>query len=148
MPIWPKPWVGSISHKDGSAVACVADSREFSSLGIDIEDPSAMTDGVAKHVSLPEELQLFTGLTLEQKLLQQTLLFSAKEALFKYCYPVCSIFFGFQDALLSNIDVTAQTFSLTLLRDLPPSFKAGQKFPGRFSMLSTSKGPLLLTLIS
>ncbi|WP_462054631.1 4'-phosphopantetheinyl transferase family protein, partial [Vibrio cholerae] len=98
-PIWPAGITGSIAHCDGWAV-CTVLKAEHLSLGIDIEHR------LAHHTA--SEVQAMIGTAQEWALLAQkfdlasavTLLFSAKESLFKALFPQVQIYLDFSDAQL------------------------------------------------
>ena len=99
-PIWPEAWVGSISHSKGQVVAVLGSSATYSGLGIDlealIENPSsALQLQICSDESELGEVRVGLGLTEQQAL---TLIFSAKESLYKLIFPRYKKFFGFQAA--------------------------------------------------
>jgi 4'-phosphopantetheinyl transferase EntD len=92
MPIWPEGLVGSLAHDDRVAVAAVGRSRDFATLGVDVEPacplPADMLDLV---VSERERVQLAADP------LRGRLLFVAKEAVYKAVYPLDRVFLEFGD---------------------------------------------------
>jgi enterobactin synthetase component D len=99
LPSWPDGIVGSITHAGGFVSAAVALRKHAISIGIDCE--RLMTKKVALEiatlVATPAELAAAmaqTGLDENDAL---TLLFSAKEAVFKCLYPLSGLFFTFLD---------------------------------------------------
>lgn len=96
-PIWPAGITGSIAHCDGWAV-CTVLKAEHLSLGIDIEH--------RLEYQTASEVQAMIGTAQEWALLAQqfdlasavTLLFSAKESLFKALFPQVQIYLDFSDA--------------------------------------------------
>lgn len=98
-PIWPSGIVGSISHSSGFAI--VAISKEHKSIGIDLE--KVMSD--ERYEKLKDQF-----LTEEEIKINQidfnlfgTIVFSAKESLFKLIYPLCREYFGFHSAKIREI---------------------------------------------
>ncbi|MDC1210832.1 4'-phosphopantetheinyl transferase superfamily protein [Porticoccaceae bacterium] len=83
-PQWPKGTVGSISHSHNRAIAIAGRTTEFVGLGIDYEP--VMSDlaaaEIAPWVLHPEDLQCEINIPISYGFLV-TLLFSAKESLFK-----------------------------------------------------------------
>lgn len=55
-----------------------------------------------------------------------TLVFSAKESLFKALHPVVGQYFDFLDAQLVAIDLQRQCLQLQLLKNLAPAFPRGR----------------------
>ncbi|HHR5860542.1 TPA: 4'-phosphopantetheinyl transferase family protein [Providencia alcalifaciens] len=83
-PLWPAGIVGSISHNDNWAIACVAWEHEYSGLGIDIEtriEPSYL-DAMNQYIYTQEEFKLM-NLTVADRLTASTILFSIKESVIK-----------------------------------------------------------------
>ncbi|SMF56397.1 4'-phosphopantetheinyl transferase family protein [Pseudobacteriovorax antillogorgiicola] len=117
-PQWPPSLIGSITHTQGYAGALVGFRQEFAGLGLDaerlIENDSK---GMAKYICCPQELDklLETGIPLDRRQ-TLTLVFSAKESLFKCIFPLVKTFFGFHEAKLTQIleDRTSGQFSGTL----------------------------------
>ncbi|EKL36588.1 4'-phosphopantetheinyl transferase superfamily protein [Vibrio cholerae HE-46] len=114
-PIWPAGITGSIAHCDGWAV-CTVLKEEHLSLGIDIEHRLAHQTA--------SEVQAMIGTAQEWTLLAQqfdlasavTLLFSAKESLFKALFPQVQIYLDFSDALLIGLDGNQLTLRLSIDR--------------------------------
>ncbi len=144
-PSWPQGFVGSISHKDGHVVACLESNQDLFSVGIDLEETTRMPLEIAKQICLPEELRLLSEeSTVDAKKELLSLIFSAKEALFKCCFPPSQIWFGFDEAVLSKFSRDEETFSIILLRDLPPFFVKGQIFNGLTRKINYGERQFLL----
>lgn len=102
-------------HCDGWAV-CTVLKEEHLSLGIDIEHRLAHQTA--------SEVQAMIGTAQEWTLLAQqfdlasavTLLFSAKESLFKALFPQVQIYLDFSDALLIGLDGNQLTLRLSIDR--------------------------------
>ena len=94
-PLWPSAFIGSITHSHNTAIAAVANTRDKSTLGIDYE----------QHISQKEAIEIAPLICTckEQRWLRQTanasetttLVFSAKESIYKGLYPQIQSFFGF-----------------------------------------------------
>ncbi|EPX3986525.1 4'-phosphopantetheinyl transferase family protein [Vibrio cholerae] len=114
-PIWPAGITGSIAHCDGWAV-CAVLKAEHLSVGIDIEHQLEHQAAV--------EVQAMIGTAQEWALLAQqfalvsavTLLFSAKESLFKALFPQVQIYLDFSDAQLIGLDGNQLTLRLSIDR--------------------------------
>ena len=103
-PIWPVGIVGSISHCDSLAGVIVAKKSEHISLGLDIEEIGRVTSDLFDLVFTEEEksyLSSFTGRKLEE---QSTLIFSIKEAFYKYQHPITKTFMDFLEVQVSLPD--------------------------------------------
>ncbi len=132
-PTWPESWVGSISHSKGHVVAVLGRSSSYAGLGIDletlIENPSsALQMQICSDEMELEELRVGLGLTEQQAL---TLIFSAKESLYKLIFPRYRKFFGFQSArvrLLPTLELT-----IDLIDQLNEEFARGRSWSVRWN---------------
>ncbi|WP_376870760.1 4'-phosphopantetheinyl transferase [Albirhodobacter sp. R86504] len=143
-PIWPTGATGSISHARGhcAAVAMPA-ARPNVALGVDIEafaNPRAAT-AIRKIALTPVDHAALKAHSAppdaEDRL--ATLIFSAKETLFKTLYPTVRAHFGFDAAAVAQLAPAgdaAQTGTLTLrlTRALHPTLPAGAAFAVRFTL--------------
>lgn len=107
-PLFPGPVTGTISHTRGLRVALVGRTDRWRSLGLDVEVAQRLPDGVLSAVSSP----------LERRSLQRaaqrapgrslgTVLFSAKEAVYKAWFPLVGRFLDFDEVEL-HLDVSPQ----------------------------------------
>ncbi|HEY4073762.1 MAG TPA: 4'-phosphopantetheinyl transferase superfamily protein [Herbaspirillum sp.] len=131
LPQWPAGWLGSITHSNGEAMAAVGNAGVTRLLGIDVEtliDPASV-DGIAALVALEGELALFEDHTPSQAL---TLLFSAKESLYKALYPDTRRFMDFSAARILALDAGSLILSLT--EDWHPAWPAGRVLPIRYAV--------------
>jgi enterobactin synthetase component D len=129
-PRWPAGWIGSIAHTDGECVAASARTTDLALLGVDCE--RRLDDEVAHEVVrqvAPECREggpsVGTGLSFATTV---SLVFSAKEALYKALYPSVGSFFGFEAAECVAIDAEAGRLTLRLRDPLPGGFAAGDSF--------------------
>lgn len=97
LPLWPRGWIGSISHTDDIAAALVAPAPTAGLLGLDIE--AVMGADLAAEIA-PETLPELSNLNATDV----TKGFSAKEALYKALYPLTGQFrtFSAAEILLMN----------------------------------------------
>ncbi len=104
-PIWPPGVVGSITHGAGLAVAAVAWSSDYSSLGIDVEWllGSEQAREVAASIGDDAEYELLAAARPELDAASRvTLLFSAKESAYKCLYPWLGEFLEFAHLKLQS----------------------------------------------
>jgi enterobactin synthetase component D len=133
-PLWPHGIVGAIAHTHGYAAAAVARSSALRGIGLDIEHlvkPNA-PETIGAHIAREGELETLvaqSGWTPPEAL---TLLFSAKEALYKCLYPEAQRFFGFHDATILSIDTVRSNFVARLEVTLTDRLHAGLQLEGRF----------------
>lgn len=122
-PLWPAGVRGSLSHSGTQAVAIC---RDNGLVGIDCEaiiaenEAREIQDGVID----PAEAQVLADSGLPFALVF-TLVFSAKESLFKALFPQVQAWMGFECARVTSL--TADALTLTLTRPLPP-FTQNQVF--------------------
>lgn len=133
-PGWPPGIVGSITHTKGYAAALVALDTHYQGLGIDCEvllTPENLT--LQKHICVANELESLQAVhrhwTPETLL---TLVFSAKESLYKCLYPHVEKYFGFSAARVVTLDREQHTFVIQLEQDLTPSLRVPCRWTGRF----------------
>lgn len=110
-PIWPEGYIGSISHTDTRAVACAVTTEHFSAVGLDTE--IIMTSDLAYELApLLLNQPECRGSDLMPFNHYVTLVFSAKEALYKSLYPNVGVFFGFEAASLIELDESMAKFEI------------------------------------
>lgn len=129
-PLWPKGWCGSITHSHGQAVAIVASTLDWKSLGLDIERRIEAGRALRLRSTLltAHEQEWLEGLDQQTAANRLGLIFSAKESLYKALNPLTGVYFGFQDAQVTEYDETGK-LSLQLLRDLSDEYRYGMEFP-------------------
>lgn len=99
-PLWPRGIVGSLTHCRGYRAAAIARTADAAALGIDAERHAPLPNGVAAMIARAEELRhlehLPTGPTC-----WDTLLFSAKESVYKAWQPLTGYALDFLDASIT-----------------------------------------------
>ncbi|UTM60135.1 4'-phosphopantetheinyl transferase superfamily protein [Photobacterium sp. CCB-ST2H9] len=118
-PVWPEGVIGAISHTGKAAIALAKWQQKNVQVGLDME------------VIIPEEqceqLQSMLLNDAECTLLKQqelpwstlfTLVFSAKESLFKAIYPEVRQYLEFLDSEIVAFNSETQTLSLRMIRRL------------------------------
>lgn len=130
-PLWPHSVLGSISHHRGN-VFCLMMRRPVTgvlniALGIDVESMMSLDDVMRLGASIcsADERRLAAQHFSDQTL-SLTLIFSAKEALFKALYPLIGSYFDFLDVRVSGINIPRKELQLTLNRDLSSCLLRGQ----------------------
>jgi 4'-phosphopantetheinyl transferase EntD len=107
-PVWPAGIVGSISHCDGYAMAAVAARSTLFALGIDCELRRRVSVELSPAIVRPDECD-GSGLTADPAGEWRTILFSAKEAVFKAVYQVTQEIVGF-DAVQLRFSASGACF--------------------------------------
>ena len=113
-PIWPDGVVGSITHTGDFAAAAVAWAADVAALGIDSEqiiDPAAARD--VADICMVDEATLFKAAHGRSFCEFCTLVFSAKESVFKCLFPLTRKFLEFSDVRITSIDWKRKYFTWT-----------------------------------
>ncbi len=98
-PLWDKGWKGSISHKNGHvAMWCCEQGSTFA--GVDLELVRELAAGVTAKVMNAEEI-LICDETLPK--VGTSLIFAAKEAIYKALFPIVRRFFYFEAVELMDL---------------------------------------------
>ncbi|MEU4089577.1 4'-phosphopantetheinyl transferase family protein [Streptomyces aureus] len=114
-PEWPAGVTGSMTHCDGYRAAALSHSREFHSIGIDAERHEPLPEKLADYVTGPDERAHLRELGRSHPAVHwATVLFSAKETVYKAWYPLARRWLGFRDARLT-FDPDAGTYTARLL---------------------------------
>ena len=133
-PVWPHGIVGSITHTHGFASAAVAWRTRVRRLGIDAE--AVMSDETARAVgplvARPQEIERVLSATRWPRAVAMTLVFSAKESVFKCLFPSVGRRFDPLDAEVDRVTPSGRDFSVRLLVDLAPTVRAGASLVGHF----------------
>ena len=93
-PTWPPGFKGSISHSDDHVMVALTSCPQILGVGIDIESRSGVDP----------ELRGIISTDAGEASIDETILFSAKEAVFKAVYPICGEFLEFGDVTISLAD--------------------------------------------
>ena len=99
VPVWPRGIVGSITHSRTLALAMVGRRDDVAGIGVDLELERRVTDEIAWRVLLRRERAVEKG--------RYTMLFAAKEAVYKAVNPLVGEYLAFADVEVSaNADGT------------------------------------------
>lgn len=133
-PIWPDDQRGSVSHTHGH-VACILTGNTNLSLGVDIEKVASgkALAALRQQVLCKSERDLIDATKNWSPDALATLIFSAKETLFKALYPQINTFFGFNAARVQDAP-RADYLILKLTRSLGSKYQAEQNFAVRFRL--------------
>ncbi len=115
-PQWPDGVVGSITHTDNFVSAAVAPAADFLSIGIDSEKIMAekILDETKRVALLGDEHRFMLGLPFSAAQIV-TLIFSAKESVYKCVHPLVKYPFDFSDVDIVDIDVKNREFDFRFL---------------------------------
>lgn len=111
-PCWPTGIVGSISHNDFHCGVALGSSQIFLSIGLDIETIGQVKSELWPLLFVKAELaSLAQEQDLDRRALLATLYFSAKEAFYKYQYPLTKQWVDFHAAQVTQLSET--TFQIS-----------------------------------
>ncbi len=138
-PIWPQDCIGSITHSGAFCAAVVAKRQAFIALGIDTETVADVRPDLWPTICTVEELLWLRKVPDRSRNLAASLVFCAKEALYKCQYPLTLEWLDFHDLEIA-LDASIQTDGLGIegsfhLRALRPLlFSAHVELPisGRY----------------
>ncbi|MBQ4859997.1 4'-phosphopantetheinyl transferase superfamily protein [Pseudoalteromonas sp. MMG007] len=114
-PIWPTGVLGSITHTNTYALCAIGDIESLNGIGIDMEEILETNNAkeLAQQIHDQQELKLLTLNNIPINF-STTLIFSAKESIFKALYNNVSGYFGFEVARLSKVDTARQSLTFCL----------------------------------
>ncbi|NOT08103.1 MAG: 4'-phosphopantetheinyl transferase superfamily protein [Gemmatimonadales bacterium] len=127
VPVWPSGVIGSITHCAGYCGCAVARSGAAMGLGVDVEVAAPLPDDIREAVSTPRERQS-AGLP-------PLLLFSAKESVFKACFPLTRIELDFREVEI-ELGSEAGTFVALLPGRLAEALGGVWRLAGRYAVTS------------
>lgn len=110
-PIWPAGLVGSISHTRQICIAVVGRAEEVGGIGIDVEERLPVGPDLWHSICTPEEQTHLQSQPVEQRGDFVAQLFSAKEAFYKWQYPLARRLLDFQDVQV-NLEPGGSGFSV------------------------------------
>lgn len=107
-PIWPEGYIGSISHSNQVVMVAAALQNDIQLLGIDCEKvmQRKVAEKIFSQVASEEELACFTKLNIPFET-AITLIFSAKEAVFKAIYPKIEKYINFDSSKIIDVSIDA-----------------------------------------
>lgn len=134
-PCWPAGYLGSISHSTGWAVAITAADDAWSGVGIDLEQTMEESNARALAGRIGSAAEMAVGTRAGMPFATwATLLFSAKESLFKALYPSVGRYFHFPDAQAESLDWQANLLHLRLRSTLTTRHHAGALYAIDFAL--------------
>ena len=107
-PVWPKGWVGSISHTKNKAAAVLGRECDYAGIGIDLALQNSVTERIAERITTASGRTTLTADLATQ-------IFSAKEAVYKAVNPISREFLGMRDVEI-EFDKTGRKFQAKTLR--------------------------------
>lgn len=97
MPRWPRDAIGSISHAGGVAIAVAACIAKAAAVGVDIERTAAVAENLWPEILTRGERCFVDGLPATERRAMATVIFSIKEAYYKFQFPHTRRWVDFHD---------------------------------------------------
>jgi 4'-phosphopantetheinyl transferase EntD len=128
-PLFPDGVVGSITHTDNLAAACVLPAVSWNGLGVDIESPirHELLDHVEATVLSTEEKEVLSSCSAFTRSVLVALAFSAKESFYKAMSKVAGRFFDFAAVRLCAIDTRYHRLHFATSEALSSGWARGRK---------------------
>lgn len=132
-PAWPTGFVGTITHTTDYVSAAVARSNEVRALGRDTERllDEATAQEIESQALSPVELKRMEVAGYDPAL-ATSIVFSAKESLYKALAPIVKRFFDFSEAEVIGVETKTQKLRLALLADLDSEFRRGTELSAQY----------------
>ena len=96
-PVWPAGCLGSITHTHDLVAAAVIRDSEARGVGIDLEQRGRVREHLFPRVLTPAERDRMSALAEDARRDLATLVFSAKESVYKALNPLLKRYIGFQE---------------------------------------------------
>ena len=140
--LWPSTVVGSLSHNEEMVGAAVAKCDQLLGVGIDFEVLGRTKLELSAQIRCEKDLKNHPDFS-DRELL--TIIFSAKESLYKALYPTVKTYFGFSSAAVLEIDSVKGTFVIELILAINQHFcpEGRCRFNGNFEVYTNN----LLTVL-
>ena len=133
-PAWPTGVVGSITHSRKLVAAAAAHAGEIQDLGIDVEDATRHSARLERWACTDAERAALRALTVpDGSTGWSTVVFSAKEAVYKAVNPSTGIPLRFHDVEL-DFDLPTRTFRVRVVRPVPGPTEWAERLSGRYEV--------------
>jgi 4'-phosphopantetheinyl transferase EntD len=130
-PQWPADVVGSITHSGAYCAASVAHGHRCAGIGIDVEATGRVGDDLAPAVCTRNELAALDERGPSNRAELLTLIFSAKESVFKAIFPRQRLFLEFNDV---EIEFESQSAAFHARGRAPELERLLTRLEGRFAV--------------
>lgn len=133
-PTWPPGIVGSIAHTDSYCVAVLGRESQFAAIGVDAEYLGHLSPSLWRLTMRAEELRTLQVLDGAERRQVASVIFSAKEAFYKYQYALTRCWLGFEDVM---VNIAGDAFEVSLVNTTSPIRRFPGPWVGRFSVGET-----------
>jgi enterobactin synthetase component D len=130
-PLWPAGTTGSITHTDDYVSAAVARADWIRAIGIDTEGiiSEARLRSIQGTIAWTSEIAAARSAGCDRQT-AATLVFSAKESIFKCLSAEVGRIFDFRDVRLVAVDLAKRRFTARLAKTLSPAWRASTILEG------------------
>jgi len=119
LPLWPRGFTASISHKRAGCVAAASSLDDVRLLGVDLEDAQPLPERLWERVCRPREREWLAERGDDERGLWARAIFSAKECTYKCIYPAIGVVLNFRDVELEFGELAERgTFRARVLREV------------------------------
>lgn len=94
-PIWPDNIIGSISHSNKYICTAVSEISSYKGIGVDLEPIGEVRKNMLHHILTENEQNWLKGLEQDNLKKLYTIIFSAKESIYKCIFPIVRKFIDF-----------------------------------------------------
>ena len=130
-PVWPGGIVGSITHAEGYCGAVAVSTGEYEGIGVDVEVCGRLGRDLESRICTPEEKRWLDSQPSSNRAESATLIFSAKEALYKCQYCITGAWLGFLDVTL---EIEAGSFEVHLVTSRASQLEDRGPIRGRYHL--------------
>ena len=133
-PRWPAGLIGCISHTQGYCMAAAAQRSRFAAIGLDVEQLGEVEEEIWPQICTRRDSAWLAALPEPRRPAMASLLFSAKEALYKLQFEITGAWLGFEEAELAAISDHGSGGALTLRLLQPAAIRrlGGSLLGGRY----------------
>lgn len=133
-PRWPPGIVGSITHTDSYCVAVLGLEAQCAAIGVDAEYIGHVSPSLWRLTMCAEELRILQDLDGVERRQAASVIFSAKEAFYKYQYALTRCWLGFEDVM---VNIAGDAFEVSLVNATSPIRHFPGPWVGRFGVGET-----------
>lgn len=136
-PIWPRGYVGALTHTSEMAICAVAPAHRTRGLGVDVEDlRTQVPEDAYRLVCTNDELTWLLSANPDERTTRFKMIFSSKEAVFKAFFPQVRTYIEFHAGTL-DWNESRKQFHGRLHKTLPNAYPAGYRFTVDCRILDT-----------
>ncbi|WP_205955876.1 4'-phosphopantetheinyl transferase family protein [Pantoea stewartii] len=144
-PLWPEGIIGAISHTCDRVVALVADKIDYRFAGLDVENwlDAETVELTGSDIHSNSEFNLLRDQGVNS-IMASSIIFSAKESLFKATFPYIGYYFWFESARVIEFDQCQGTLLLELDKTLAQHCLGESFFKCRYFIEESSVTTMIL----